>query len=150
MITIERLRYLVKYSKTTGVLTSAVDRHLCPVGKILGYPTSTGYRRVVLDYEEYLIHRLAWFYVTGAWPAQHIDHIDGVRDNNRWRNLRDVSCLANSQNKRGVGVTQYGRSPGFIARIGHDNRVHYLGTYPTKEAAQLAYLRAKKRLHTAK
>jgi len=61
------------------------------------------------------LHRLAWLLQTGSWPSNEIDHINGVRDDNRWSNLRDVSRAVNMQNqhkKRGkstdlpVGICQ--------------------------------------------
>lgn len=43
-------------------------------------------------------HRLIWLYMTGEWP-EYIDHINGIRDDNRWENLREVSSLGNNRNK---------------------------------------------------
>lgn len=49
-----------------------------------------------------LAHRLVWALSTGSWPVHQIDHINGVRDDNRICNLRDVPRTTNSQN-RGMG-----------------------------------------------
>ena len=58
----------------------------------------SGYRQIRIDYENYLAHRLAWFYVHGAWPDGEVDHIDGATDNNRLVNLRVVTRQQNRWN----------------------------------------------------
>ncbi len=37
--------------------------------------------------------------MTGSWPIGETDHDDTVRNNNRWRNLRDASRSQNGANK---------------------------------------------------
>lgn len=48
-----------------------------------------------------IAHRVIWCMVYGYWPDQ-IDHINGVRDDNRIVNLRDVS---NQENHMNVGIS---------------------------------------------
>jgi hypothetical protein len=36
--------------------------------------------------------------MTGKWPELEVDHINRIRDDNRWCNLRDVSRAINAQN----------------------------------------------------
>jgi hypothetical protein len=102
----------------------------------------------------YLEHRVIWLWVTGEWPLHGIDHIDGVKDNNRWANLRDVSPSVNSQNtkraKAGsstglLGVTRMGSR--FQAKIMTRGKMAYLGTFATGQLAHEAYLAAKRELH---
>ncbi|MGR3525067.1 MAG: HNH endonuclease signature motif containing protein [Paracoccaceae bacterium] len=45
-------------------------------------------------------HVVAWAITTGSYPKGHIDHINGVRDDNRIENLRDVSRTENQRNLR--------------------------------------------------
>ena len=45
-------------------------------------------------------HRLIWALQTGEWPKQQIDHINGVKDDMRFSNLRDVSAKINHRNYR--------------------------------------------------
>ena len=49
--------------------------------------------------KSYLAHRVAWYYMTGEWPANEIDHIDHDKTNNRWNNLRCVTSGENHKNK---------------------------------------------------
>ncbi|ECB4859610.1 HNH endonuclease, partial [Salmonella enterica subsp. enterica serovar Lexington] len=44
-------------------------------------------------------NRLAWLFVTGMFPNGVIDHINRVRDDNRFSNLRDISVAENNLNK---------------------------------------------------
>ena len=55
----------------------------------------TGHIRICIMRVKYLAHRLAWLYVTGSWPSQDIDHIDGDPTNNRFANLREVTHQEN-------------------------------------------------------
>lgn len=57
-----------------------------------------GYAFGRLDWRGYLAHRIIWTMHTGEWPDQQIDHINGIRADNRVVNLRSVSQVQNSQN----------------------------------------------------
>jgi hypothetical protein len=50
--------------------------------------------------KDYLAHRIAWVYISGEWPEDEIDHIDGNGENNKLINIRSVSRLENNKNKR--------------------------------------------------
>ena len=43
-------------------------------------------------------HRVAWAIYYGQWPKRFIDHINGIPDDNRIKNLRDVSVSENLRN----------------------------------------------------
>jgi hypothetical protein len=114
----------------------------------------SGYRRVMLRRRNRLAHRLAWFLVTGEWPKNTIDHINGNKSDNRWANLRDVAVQTNSQNERrarrnnrsgflGVRKNRVGM---YVAAIGIDYGKRHLGSFKTPEEAHAAYIAAK-RLH---
>lgn len=45
-------------------------------------------------------HRAAWAIMTGEWPKEDIDHINGIRHDNRIANLRDVARVYNCRNQR--------------------------------------------------
>lgn len=50
----------------------------------------------------YKASRLAWLYMTGEWPKYEMDHINHVKDDNRWVNLRDVTPAENCANRTGI------------------------------------------------
>lgn len=88
-------------------------------------------------------HRVAWAIYYGKWPAMQIDHINGVKADNRIANLRDVSRSENGKNKRmrsdntsGVtGVCWVPSTKKWISRIHSDGKNVSLGTYENKEDA---------------
>lgn len=60
----------------------------------------TKYRTVgIKGRKNYPIHRIIWLWMTGEWPDT-IDHENGIRDDNRWCNLRNVTAKQNSQNRK--------------------------------------------------
>jgi hypothetical protein len=58
-----------------------------------------GYIHVSLNGETYAAHRLIWKLYTGSDPVGVIDHINGIRDDNRVENLRDVTAAVNLRNR---------------------------------------------------
>ena len=47
---------------------------------------------------ENLIKHIAWFYMTGVWPKNEIDHKDLDKSNNKWSNLREATHQQNMTN----------------------------------------------------
>ena len=98
MITQKRLKQLVKYNKRTGLFTNKVDRMGSKKGKVLGYLNTRGYVTFKIDGIQYKAHRLAWLYIKGRLPTGVIDHKNHIKNDNRFKNLRDVTNEENSHN----------------------------------------------------
>lgn len=158
ILTAQRLREALFYDPETGVFIRRVAtgaRGCHKVGSIAGSVNSLGYVCISLDGKKYGAHRLAWLYVHGDWPAGVIDHRNGVRNDNRLGNLRDVTQAANVQNSQVVrsdnhssgirGVEKRGNS--YRAKIQVGEKVIPLGSYQTAEEASRVYWDAKRRLH---
>ena len=152
MLTAERLREVLSFDPESGVFTWRVSNGRRAVaGREAGFVHSKGYRRIRIDGALYEAHRLAFLFMTGAWPTQGIDHRDGDPSNNAWSNLREATPSQNRANSRPQcsalpkGVSWNGS--GFRARISaNGDRVH-LGTYATPAEAALVYKAAAKDLH---
>lgn len=155
MIDQATLRKLLDYDPATGVFVWRVRQsYRINVFDVAGYIGVQGHRRIGVLGHLYWAHRLAWLYMTGAWPSE-IDHINGDRADNRWSNLRSVTRLINNQNLRrarwdsGTGIMGVGRrrSGKFQAQIRLNGRRLHLGYFSTADAAHAAYLKAKRELH---
>jgi hypothetical protein len=100
-------------------------------------------------------HQLAWLMTTGHLPVKHIDHINGVKTDNRWCNLREATiseCLCNTGKRKDntstfKGVTFWPKRNKFKAQITLNGKYHYLGIFRTAEEAYAAYCKAAKALH---
>ena len=154
-LSFERLHKLLKYNQRTGVFVRRISAgNSAPAGTIAGGLNNKGYRIIRADGHRYMAGRLAWFYVHGRWPKDEIDHRNGVRDDNRLSNIREVSHAENQQNRRRAhsrNVTGLlGVSPNegkFRAAIKLNGRCHYLGNFATPQEAHAAYVKAKRKLH---
>jgi hypothetical protein len=92
--------------------------------------------------------------MTGEWPHEDMDHRNGVRDDNRWVNLREATSAENHQNRAVrsnsglMGVSWKANCKKFEASIMSRGRQMYLGQFDDKHEAHAAYLAAKAKLHT--
>lgn len=138
----ERLKELLNYSEETGRFTWKEKRGRVGVGESAGYTHKAGYIYIRIDGKLFSAHRLAWFYMRGAWPNQ-IDHINHDKSDNRAVNLRNVTRLENSKNlklhKRNrsgvVGVCWRDKDNRWEANISCNNKSIYLGQFVDKEDA---------------
>jgi hypothetical protein len=155
-VTAELLRQMVRYDPDTGIFTWAVPRKAMKAGDRAGSEVGR-YVRISLFDRPHSAHRLAFLYMTGAWPDRAVDHINGDKHDNRWCNLRHADATINAQNVRkpskrsrlgllGVSPPQRGRTQ-FKASIQVDGKSVHLGYHDTAEEAHEAYLKAKRSLH---
>lgn len=155
-LTAERLRELLDYDPEAGRMFWRVSQGSRAVaGTEAGtFHKHSGYVHITIDGRKYRRARLAFLHVTGAWPKRFSDHKNGVRDDDRWDNLRDASRSENLRNVRprgrhGVkGVTlrtdQHRNKP-WHASIYDRGRTRSLGDFATKAEAAAAYEAAAKR-----
>ena len=151
-LTAEWLRANMVYEPETGVFLWRVRGPGRMMGKVLGTTVWPGYRSMKVDGVLYYAHRLAWLYVHGEWPSASIDHRDGNKGNNAISNLRIATHSQNAAGKKTArrvaparGVMPHG--VGFVARLYHGGKRHYLGYHSTLEAAKAAYEAKAKEIH---
>lgn len=164
-LTADQLRALLDYSPELGMFFWRRREPLRQYDKTwntryAGSPAGTptvpkGYIQILVNRRLYLAHRLAFLWMTDKWPQHEIDHRDGDRANNRWKNLRIATSSQNSMNSvrrsdntsgyRGVVFDR--RRNHWVAEILADGSRHYLGSFPTAEAAAAAYAEAAVRIH---
>ena len=151
-ITLEWLRENVAYEPQTGTFLWKKCGYGRVHGRAMGTKVWPGYRSLRLNGNLYYAHRVAWFYTYGEWPDGFIDHIDRNKDNNAIANLRIATPAQNAARRPTVrklapsrGVFPHGS--GFVARIHHAGKRHYLGYFPTAAAAKAAYEAKAKEIH---
>lgn len=114
-----------------------------------------GYLQIKLGQIKDYGHRLAFLYMTGEMPPEDVDHIDGDRTNNAWRNLRSATRTENRWNTGAYKINTSGYKGAFyhsgarrwVAQINANGKKHYLGLFDTPEAAHAAYCKAAAELH---
>lgn len=140
----EYLKSILHYDPETGIFTWITDtRRGVRKGVIAGYGSSR--ITIQIDGLNYLAHRLAWFYMTGVWPTEFIDHIDNNSLNNKWNNLREATNRQNQYNvtKRKPNATGvkgvYKARNRFRAMLQTPDGIKHLGIFDTVEEAAKVY-----------
>uniref|UniRef100_A0AAU6W2Q4 HNH nuclease domain-containing protein n=3 Tax=unclassified bacterial viruses TaxID=12333 RepID=A0AAU6W2Q4_9VIRU len=144
------------YEPDTGVFRW-LHRHggKANAGAIAGSLKTTGYIQILYKRKMYNAHRLAYLFITGSLPDAgfEVDHIDGVRSNNAWVNLRLCTKFENQQNRKLDRDSSSGLMGACLVRgrwysqISFNRKKYILGYYDTKEDAHNAYLKKKAELH---
>lgn len=157
---LERLKLLLTYTPETGLFTRNIALSArYPAGTIAGSMNAGGYIQIRIDGCNHNAHRLAFLYMTGAWPEADVDHISGVRSDNRWVNLRPAVRRVNCENRRTprsdnfssgmLGVTKDKRplKKPYRATIQANGRPIKVGYFATAHEAHAAYVQAKRKHH---
>lgn len=148
------LKSQIDYDPMTGDFFWKIPKKGRVTGRKVGSLQSNGYMLIGIDNVRYFAHRLAWFFMTGTEPEGNIDHIDGVRTNNQFSNLRDGTQRFNIENQRKarsdnasgyLGVAKH--AYGFTAQIQHKGKKKHLGIFKTPEEAHAVYVSAKREIH---
>jgi len=91
-------------------------------------------------------HQFAWYWVNKE-IVNCIDHINGIRDDNRICNLRSVTHQQNLFNTKAKGYTWRKRDNKWQSQINLNNKYIHLGLFDTEEEARNAYITAKEKYH---
>lgn len=142
-----------KYDPENGAVFRLIGGEL----KLCTHQYKNGYIAAYVGDRRFAAHRIAWACMTGEFPKESLDHIDGNTSNNMWVNLREATPsqnMCNSATKRMVHKLPRGvmrvtnqKTPSFLARIQSRRRNINLGVYPTPEEASEVYQLAAEMLH---
>lgn len=147
MITQERLKELLHYDPDTGFFTWVVSvNRKVKIGDVAGTIGKKGYVQIQADGKQYKAHRLAFLYMLGYMPEHQVDHKKGVKHDNRWSEIRHVTQICNSQNRKldarstsgFVGVGWHKQHRKWRAYIGINGKLIDLGYHHDKISAALA------------
>lgn len=148
IVTFEQVCRLFRYDPQTGKLFWRVKvAQRIHVGNEAGsIHKATGYRKIKINHDSHQAHRIIWLMVYGSFPDFEIDHINGIRDDNRLINLRSVTHAMNCRN-RGMqsnntsgtmGISWCKRSNQWLARIYVNGANKHLGYYTNLQEAAIA------------
>lgn len=154
MITSEQAREYLSYEKESGILRWKVSIGTAKAGSIAGKMGNRGYIQIKILGKTYQAHRLAWLIMEGDWPNT-IDHINNVKNDNRWINLRNSSQQQNmcnvqirKDNTSGCrGVSWNSKSRKWQVEVKADGKRYYLGSYADIEFAELVASEGRVKLH---
>lgn len=147
-ITYERVKELFDYHPDGYLVWKVNPRNSIKIGKMAGSKCKLGYISIMIDKKHCKAHRAIWLFHYGKFPENLIDHINGIKDDNRIENLREANFLQNSCNKsvgknnklgfKGVCFDKHaGKYRSFITV----NRVQRaIGTFESPEDAHRAYV----------
>ncbi len=146
-VPISELHRLFTYDSSTGVLRNG--------GGNAGKRHVRGYIQIYAGGAIWIAHRVAWAMHHGSWPPDQIDHINGVRDDNRICNLRLATARENCTNRAqplsptsGVRGVSWAKSCGkWLAQIKRNYKSYNLGYYDAIEEASAAYQKAAMEMH---
>ena len=153
MLSQKRLRELLHYDPTTGLFTRLTQiKGAGKIGSIAGYTRKDGYVKIFIDGKYYNASHLAFIYMKGINP-KIVDHVNNIRYDNRWINLRECTTRQNAQNTKAIkntisgklGVTPSGNL--WKAHICDNGYNKYIGRYSTIDEAHAAYLEEKRKIH---
>lgn len=158
MDAIDSIKASLNYDAETGSFTWRIRKGARGLaGSIAGSIHTAGYRTVKIDGVHYRACRLAFLLTLGQWPNGDVDHINGVKSDDRWSNLRDVSTQINCQNQiRARTDSSSGllgafwdkkREKWYSKLTLTDGSKKWLGTFPDALSAHQAYLAAKRINH---
>lgn len=142
LLSLKRLKELLVYDCDTGVFTWLTNEGRRIIkGSPAGTISNGGYIIIGIDGVRYVAHRLAWFYMTGEWPKNLIDHKDTNRVNNKWCNLREATLTENQRNRNVTRISKSGVKGAYLINGKYKSYI-CLGTFDTAEEAAEAYKKA--------
>jgi len=126
------------------------------IGDVVGSKQKDGgYIQMYFNKKRVRAHRLIWIYHNGDIPDKfQIDHINGIRHDNRIENLRLVTNTQNSYNRPKSRKSTSGykgvywniRAKKWESKIQIDGILKHLGLFISKELAYNAYCKAAKQV----
>lgn len=136
-LTFELANQLYNYCEETGEITCKVDFNNYKIGDKITILNKSGYKTVSYNRKSIPAHRLAWLMKEGYWPEYQIDHINRIKGDNRWCNLRHItpSCnirntgLSKANTSSVKGITMNNKLNKWVAFIGFGNSSVYLGMF---------------------
>lgn len=120
-------------------------------GNVAGWLEKNGYMACGIDGMRYRVHRLIFAFHYG-WCPEFLDHINGIKTDNRIENLRVATVSQNNVNKK-TGKNKTGfkgvciERKKFKASIRINKKSKHIGYFATAEEAHKAYIKMAKTIY---
>lgn len=149
-MTQELLKRYLHYDEHSGYFTWVFKhcKKVIPGTRAGSISSKYGHRVIHLFGSLYPEHRLAWLYMTGHFPIEHVDHINHNECDNSWNNLREVSQQENNMNQSkrcdnnsgitGIWIRCTAKHKKFVAEMHYAGKRVYYKTFATLQEAILA------------
>lgn len=141
--TIEQVKAHLDYNPETGAFTRKNGGGGVTAGSPAGGKDAYGHRTISVCGKRMRAARLAWAIMTGEWPEGDVDHINRVKDDDRWCNLRLASRSQNCANtlaKNGMkGATWVAAKRKWKAQIRISGKNTHIGYFDSELDAHEAY-----------
>jgi hypothetical protein len=119
-------------------------------GKLAGSVNEKGYRKIEVNGKKYGAHQIVFALHHGYIP-DCLDHINGIKDDNRIENLRPATKSQNGYNRAGFSdsknVTYRKDSKSWRGMMQVDGKCRSFGSYKDKELAELVAHEARIKHH---
>lgn len=156
MLNIQYLKTLLNYNPINGEFTWLMcPRKQIKKGTSAGYICDRGYIKIMIDNKNYRAHRLAYLFMEGKSLDENIDidHINGIKNDNRWCNLREATRSQNCMNKYKknslCSIKERKRKSYnvFEVSVNVNGKQIYIGIYKNIDEAKIASTNARKKYH---
>lgn len=153
---IDALKDLIEYEPDTGIFRWKKSRagH-AKAGAEAGSVNAHGYINIQISGKDYRAHRLAYLISGFNIDGIQVDHINGIKTDNRLCNLRAADRFQNHQNMKlskantsGTKGVVFNKASGkWIVQIRAFGKRHIIGYFDHKDEAAAAASKAREELH---
>lgn len=138
---------LEKFDYLDGSLIWKKSQRGLLAGTKAGVIMKRGYVIVGVNSKRFYAHRLIWIWHFGEIKTEMVDHINGIRHDNRIKNLREATRSQNFQNKRisslnksGIKGISFSKDKNlWEAKVQLNKKVVFCKCFESKEEAAIAY-----------
>jgi hypothetical protein len=147
-------RFHELFAYADGKLVRKVSIGSSKAGSIADYKEPNGYLRVRIDGKRYAVHQVIFCMKFGYIPKM-IDHINGIKDDNRIENLRIATPSQNGYNTKitflnttGVKNVQYIKHINkYQVRLKINKQNTVIGYFKNLELSELVAMEARDKYH---